>query len=510
MVDAPEEVPTSDPADTSNAGAPVADAGEGEAGEATNAAATVAEEGGPEGEAPPGGSGGETGAEEGEGEGGGEGEGEGATAADGDVGDDGGGEKGEPSDLGAEDSHLSDVGDADIAATNIPPKEERAPAIDLRATLDSTKADPILASLFDDSLYEELAGKIEGFEDDFLESEPEEEENLVMEEMEDLEAFDIELDEQILGAKKRWDRGMTLHRILEARIGAHLLAVRGSMPATVDETILAQKFHAQLASWQAMKEEMAATAGKYERQLQEIKITVASKRAKAAEIGKTFRDFVLEVARGSDMSNTGTPMSMREVHLALKKIAEKENMLQGIRLRSVQLRRRYERALEEQRSKEQLAEGLHLIDFEQLKIENQSLNEKIEERNEELSKLSRKAMAAVLVLTHVKEKLQFVEKDNARLEAILVKLDGALAKKRDELHGLKLHRDQGRNRVQKMKEQRNTVTDATLVEDLRQQKLRRAELMSRIEQMKRDDRELAEEVATLRAQRPRMSTVTSR
>ena len=30
------------------------------------------------------------------------------------------------------------------------------------------------------------------------------------------------------------------------------------------------------------------------------------------------------------------------------------------------------------REKEQLADGLHLIDFEQLKIENQTLNEKIE------------------------------------------------------------------------------------------------------------------------------------
>jgi len=29
-----------------------------------------------------------------------------------------------------------------------------------------------------------------------------------------------------------------------------------------------------------------------------------------------------------------------------------------------------------------LADGLHLIDFEQLKIENQTYNEKIEERNE--------------------------------------------------------------------------------------------------------------------------------
>ena len=42
------------------------------------------------------------------------------------------------------------------------------------------------------------------------------------------------------------------------------------------------------------------------------------------------------------------------------------------------------------KKKEQLADGLHLIDFEQLKIENQTLNEKIEEWNEELHKLKKK------------------------------------------------------------------------------------------------------------------------
>ena len=46
---------------------------------------------------------------------------------------------------------------------------------------------------------------------------------------------------------------------------------------------------------------------------------------------------------------------------------------------------------------EELAEGLHLIDFEQLKIENQSLNEKIEERNEELAKLRKKTATTVQV-----------------------------------------------------------------------------------------------------------------
>ena len=38
-----------------------------------------------------------------------------------------------------------------------------------------------------------------------------------------------------------------------------------------------------------------------------------------------------------------------------------------------------------------------MIDFEQLKIENQTLHEKIEERNEELAKLKRKKTVTVQV-----------------------------------------------------------------------------------------------------------------
>ena len=60
-------------------------------------------------------------------------------------------------------------------------------------------------------------------------------------------------------------------------------------------------------------------------------------------------------------------------------------------------------------TQEQLAEGLHMIDFEQLKINNVDLNEKIEERNEDILKLKRKVTATVQVLTHVKEKLQFLQ-----------------------------------------------------------------------------------------------------
>lgn len=56
-----------------------------------------------------------------------------------------------------------------------------------------------------------------------------------------------------------------------------------------------------------------------------------------------------------------------------------------------------------------MAGGLHLIDFEQLKINNVDLNEKIEERNDDILKLKKKVTSTVEVLTHVKEKLQFLQ-----------------------------------------------------------------------------------------------------
>jgi len=76
---------------------------------------------------------------------------------------------------------------------------------------------------------------------------------------------------------------------------------------------------------------------------------------------------------------------------------------------------------------EELADGLHLIDFEQLKIENQTYNEKIEERNEELLKLRKKITNTVQVLTHLKEKLQFVQAENTLLKSSLREVEGKVA-----------------------------------------------------------------------------------
>lgn len=85
------------------------------------------------------------------------------------------------------------------------------------------------------------------------------------------------------------------------------------------------------------------------------------------------------------------------------------------------------------KKKEQLADGLHLIDFEQLKIENQTLNEKIEERNEELHKLRKKITDTVVKLSHTREKYQYIKRQNEHKNKELVKLQEELTSIKTQL-----------------------------------------------------------------------------
>ena len=59
-----------------------------------------------------------------------------------------------------------------------------------------------------------------------------------------------------------------------------------------------------------------------------------------------------------------------------------------VRLENIKLKNKLKKKEAALKSREELAEGLHMIDFEQLKIENQTYNEKIEERNEVRLKIS--------------------------------------------------------------------------------------------------------------------------
>merc|ERR1711988_785806 len=131
-------------------------------------------------------------------------------------------------------------------------------------------------------------------------------------------------------------------------------------------------------------------------------------------------------------------------------------------------------------SKEVLGEGLHLIDFEQLKIENQTLNEKIEERNEELLKLRKKTTTTVQVLTHLKEKLQFVQAENQVRKHELSDFEVELTSKRDMLTQVKHDRDALRGENAARRQRRGLVSSEELLIDFEK---RRRDIIAKKDQV---------------------------
>ncbi len=141
-----------------------------------------------------------------------------------------------------------------------------------------------------------------------------------------------------------------------------------------------------------------------------------------------------------------------------------------VRIRNIQLSNKLKQLQDQVKQKEELEQGLHLIDFEQLKIENQTLTEKIEERNDELHKLRKKTTTTVQVLTHIKEKLHFVENENSGLEETLNGLDERVSILRDQMTRTKQLREALRAENAELKQKQGFIGSDHLVADFEMRK----------------------------------------
>ena len=184
-----------------------------------------------------------------------------------------------------------------------------------------------------------------------------------------------------------------------------------------------KRYAETLAGVVRAKDDLEATQGHYDAIAMDLQARLDEKEAKASEIQDSFIDFKREIAKAAENSRTGKPIPRRIIKQFEATEAAKDTEVEKVRLKNIHLRTHLRKLEARLKEKEQLADGLHLIDFEQLKIENQTWNEKIEERHEELHKLRKKTTTTVQVLTHIKEKLQFVQARAGVLKMDLANLE---------------------------------------------------------------------------------------
>ncbi len=111
------------------------------------------------------------------------------------------------------------------------------------------------------------------------------------------------------------------------------------------------------------------------------------------------------------------------------------------------------------------------------------MNEKIEERNEELHKLRKKITTTVVILTHTREKFQYIKKQNEKKELELKSLTGDLTDIKTKLSGLKKKREDEAKRYQKLKQQTGIVSQSSLKDDYSNRAIELKELQEKIQNL---------------------------
>lgn len=185
----------------------------------------------------------------------------------------------------------------------------------------------------------------------------------------------------------------------------------------------------------------------------------------ATELCESLKAFKRAIARGAEYSRSGKKIKFKRI-LALEAAEEeKDKEVETHRLKNIHYLNQLSKLEQDLKRKEELADGLHLIDFEQLKIENCTLSEKVEERNDELQKLEKKSTTTVQVLTHVKEKLTFVRGEHEGLVARVAGLDEQVVAMRDRLTKAKHERDALRRENGVLKQKQGFIGSDLLVAD---------------------------------------------
>ena len=225
------------------------------------------------------------------------------------------------------------------------------------------------------------------------------------------------------------------------------------------------KYLNTLANVHQVRINLKETQDRYNKMASELQAKLNEKQAKCHEIEQQFKELKRSVASNAVFSRTGKKIPKKTLEDWEDSESLKDQEVHQYRLQNIALRNRLANKEKILKKKEQLADGLHLIDFEQLKIENQTLNEKIEERNEELHKLRTKITQTVVILSHTREKLQYVQSQNVSHTKLHQDLTENLNADKHEQSKLKKHREVLLKTNQKLRQQTGIVNKKELKED---------------------------------------------
>ena len=207
----------------------------------------------------------------------------------------------------------------------------------------------------------------------------------------------------------------------------------GSLPPTKTSEA---KYLSLLTQTAALSDKLVADRTRHAERVTELQSSLEERRAKTQTLVNAFRELKRSTC---EVAGKNIPISV--IHELEDFEVEKEAELSEVRGAWISLTRKLKNAHRKLRQRDQLAKNLHVVDFEQLKLENQSLNERIEAKLDEKTKGERKLHGILQSEAHVSMRLSALRKKTKETSENRETLTQRLLEVRERLIGVKKDRD---------------------------------------------------------------------
>ena len=245
--------------------------------------------------------------------------------------------------------------------------------------------------------------------------------------------------------------------------------------ATVAMHVTEAKYLAALAQTEGLRVQLMDLGEWTAKELNRLQGNLESRRLQV----NNARDFLRELKRSTAESALYERKSVKDAEgkfipakISLSVIQELENFqmekeaeLTEVRNSLVSLKRRAQRLKETLRKREELSENLHVVDYEQLRIENANLSEKLEERSEEVRKSAAKLRSVREMKAVYLMKFFFLDERVCRSKEIFHAADVKLSQLREATIATKRERDRYMLGTARAKRQAKLNKNTALMED---------------------------------------------
>jgi hypothetical protein len=229
-----------------------------------------------------------------------------------------------------------------------------------------------------------------------------------------------------------------------------------------------QKYDIAVQEMEEVREEITSTKQNSEQLIDTLRARMEECDVRIAEIKKDAYEFKRDIVTGAENFRTGKIVAEKAIRYMEDKLRAKAAVAEKLRLKNATLKQQYTKVEASLQQKEDMGEVLHVIDFDQLKIENQQYLEKIEDRNNELLRLKLTTGNTVQVL----------KRETTGRKELLAKIS-------EEITRVEQEKEQAARQDRKLRREENTESNMPQVLDYVQQKAEVYELEKSLNAWKR-------------------------